>query len=71
MFYLKPNNYTRIEITDQNIFTTRPECGKEFHVDLMELLLDPDGFDLYGTQVHCFACSKRLTRTKQTGERKQ
>lgn len=60
MFYLKTNDCTRIEITDQNIFTTCPECGKEFHVDLMELVHGLDSFDLYGTQVFCDECSQKM-----------
>lgn len=60
MFYIKLNNCTRIEITDKNVFTTCPECGKEFHVDLMELLHDSTDFDLYGTLVYCDECSRKV-----------
>ena len=56
MLYIKPDNATRIEITDQNVFTTCPTCGREIRVDLMDMLQDPD-FDLYGTQVVCADCA--------------
>ena len=32
MFYIKPNEHTRIEITGENVYTTCPECGEEAEV---------------------------------------
>lgn len=41
---------------DGNIFTNCPGCGKEFHVDLIDIF-DCDG-DLYSTQIFCDECSR-------------
>lgn len=63
MLYIKPDNATRIEITDQNVFTTCPTCGREIRVDLIDMLQDPD-FDLYGTQVVCADCARTENTSK-------
>jgi DNA-directed RNA polymerase subunit RPC12/RpoP len=68
MFYLKikmPNGKTvRTDITDENVYTRCPECGRELPVDLAELFSDGDG-DLYSTSILCSACS-----SKRVGKRK-
>lgn len=64
MFYVKTkvNGETTIttEITDENVFTRCPECGKEFAVDLSEVLTN-DG-DLCGTTVYCSECSAKMIK---------
>lgn len=55
MFYVKTPN-DDIEITDENVFTTCPDCGKEIQVDIQELL-KLENADLFGTSVYCERCS--------------
>ena len=56
MFFVKANvNETteiRTEITDENVFTICPVCGKEHAVDISEI-----SGDIYSTQVLCSECS--------------
>lgn len=56
MFYLKKNGQ-RHTITNDNVFTTCPDCGKEFKVDLIQDLSKDN--DLYTTRICCPACSER------------
>ena len=65
MFYVKEKTDTAefiAEITDENVFCTCPDCGKEVNVDLAEVFAGGDG-DLYSTAVFCKKCSvKRMKR---------
>ena len=58
MFYVKENiNDTvevKVELNDENVFCTCPDCGKEVSV----VFADGMG-DMYGTAVCCSACSKK------------
>lgn len=68
MFYVKTkiNEETTIatELTDENVFTICPECGKEFAIDLYDVFSN-DG-DLYGTAVYCSKeCSAKRTKSKK------
>ena len=58
MFYVKAENGNKIEITDENVVTTCPGCGREHMVDLGKILSDGTS-DLFGTSVYCVECSKR------------
>ncbi|MCM1062822.1 MAG: hypothetical protein NC452_21485 [Eubacterium sp.] len=55
MFYVKTKNNEETaittELTDENVFTHCPECGKEIAIDLYEIF--SDGGDLFGTAVYC------------------
>ena len=55
MFYMKCNG-KKLEIREDNVYTTCPRCGKEHKVDLCDILADGNS-DLYGTQVYCQKCS--------------
>lgn len=55
MFYLKHKG-TRLEIGEDNVYTTCPKCGKEHKVDICDILGGGDA-DLYGTNVYCHECS--------------
>lgn len=59
MFYVKTkvNDETEIrtEITDENVFTICPVCGKEHAIDISEIF--EIGGDLYSSQVCCEKCS--------------
>ncbi len=59
MFYVKTEIAEgvtiRAGITDENVFTTCPECGREHQVDLATI----EELDLCGTVVYCGECSKR------------
>lgn len=59
MFYVKSriNDETTIttELTDENVYTQCPECGKEFSVDLYDVF--SNGGDLYSTAIYCAECS--------------
>ena len=62
MFYLKtkmPNGeVVKTEITDENVYTRCPDCGRELPVDLVEIFSDGEG-DLYSTNIICSACTKK------------
>ena len=62
MFYLKtqmPNGgVAKTEITDENVYTRCPDCGRELPVDLVEVFSDGKG-DLYSTSIICSACTKQ------------
>lgn len=69
MTYIKSNYYikgniggkkVRIDITDENVYTACPICGKEHQVDLADIF--ETGVDLYGTQVYCGECVRRQTK---------
>ena len=62
MFYLK-HKEEKLNIGDDNVFTTCPICGKEHAVDLHELLAGGEA-DLFGTAVYCPACAERRFRDK-------
>lgn len=59
MFFVKVkvNEATEIraEITDENVFTICPVCGKEHAVEISEIY--ENGGDLYSSQVICDECS--------------
>lgn len=65
MFYIKHESdgvTVKAEITDENVFTICPECGKEHGVDLSEVFKGGDA-DFYSTSVYCPECSaKRLNK---------
>lgn len=58
MFYLKRFG-KHLEITDENVFTTCPICGREHKVNIQELFQDFNGFDLYSTAVYCRDCAAK------------
>lgn len=66
MFYVKTkvNGETTIttEITDENVFTRCPKCGKEFDVHLSGVLTN--GGDLCGTTVYCAECSAKKVKNE-------
>lgn len=65
MFYvkeeLKDGVEIHIEITDENVYSTCPLCGKEVALDLTEVFSDGDA-DLFATSVLCDTCSKYVLR---------
>lgn len=71
MFYVKekvsPSTQVTVEIHDDNVFCTCPDCGGEVEIDLSQLFGDGEG-DLYGTSVYCSECSKsKLEALKKRG----
>lgn len=54
-----------IDLTDENVFTTCLDCGREMQVDLSELSQDSEGFDLYGTNLRCGKCSAQQRARKE------
>jgi len=60
MFYVKENISETVEVTmeihDENVFCTCPDCGCEVPVDLAELFGGGEG-DLYSTAICCTKCS--------------
>ncbi len=71
MFYVKekvsPSVDVTVEIHDNNVFCTCPDCGSEVEIDLVELFGNGEG-DLYSTSVYCSACSKsKLEDFKRRG----
>ena len=71
MFYIKTKQHSgkmvSTEITDENVFTRCPECGREMPVDLAEIFADGEG-DLFSTQVVCAACAKRSVMSRLSSE---
>lgn len=62
MFYTKANLNEEVTVTvelnDENVFCSCPDCGKEVAVDLSVVFTDGIG-DMYGTAVFCDKCAKR------------
>lgn len=58
MFYLKDENGNNHWIED-NVFTYCLDCGEEMEVDLVTVLQEIPGADLYGLSLRCPECSKR------------
>ena len=62
MFYLKTKlangKVVKTDITDENVFTRCPNCGRELPVDLVEVFSDGEG-DLFSTSIICSACTKK------------
>jgi transcription elongation factor Elf1 len=67
MFYVKMefNDLSvKADITDENVYTICPVCGKEHQVDLQELLTTGEA-DLYSTSVFCKECSEKHISEKR------
>jgi hypothetical protein len=62
MFYLKTKlangKVVKTDITDENLFTRCPDCGRELPVDLVEVFSDGEG-DLFSTSIICSTCTKK------------
>lgn len=43
----------RVKITEENVFTDCPVCGKPLDVDITEIE------DLYGTSIYCTECFEK------------
>lgn len=64
MFYVKEKTDTaeiKVELNDENVFCTCPDCGKEVGVDLSCVFSDGTG-DLYNTAVLCRTCSQQRVK---------
>lgn len=61
MFYIKvatKAGNTIYQITDKNVYTKCPECGKDHTVNLEEIIRNKgEEFSLRGTRVLCPKCS--------------
>ena len=62
MFYIKTREpgarVVRTEITDENVYTRCPDCGRELPIDLAEVFSDGEG-DLFSTSIICSACTQK------------
>ena len=71
MFYIKTKQHSgktiTTEITDENVFTRCPECGREMPIDLAEIFADGEG-DLFSTQVFCAACTNESAERRLSSE---
>lgn len=74
MFYVKEKLSDAadviVEITDENVFTRCPGCGKEVNIDISELFSDGES-DLYGTAVYCEECSQKIRKERCNHGHKQ
>ena len=64
----------RIPITEDNVFTRCPQCGKEHWVsNFIDIVQGDEDFDLYGTQTYCESCSLKLFKNarKKTSREKE
>ena len=72
MFYLKTelanSKVVKIDITDENVFTRCPDCGRELPVDLVEILSDGEG-DLFSTSITCSACTQKRAEKRRHNDR--
>lgn len=66
MFYMKHKG-KKLEINEDNVYTVCPQCGKEHHVDISDILASGSA-DLYGTSVYCEACSAQRERDREAGK---
>lgn len=66
MFYMKHKG-KRLEITEDNVYTICPQCGREHAVDICDVL--SCGGDLYGTNVFCETCTAKRQKAVETAER--
>ena len=53
-----------LDITDKNVYTRCPGCGKVFRVNLEEVFRAGD-VNLFSTVVLCDECSERIQRRKR------
>lgn len=73
MFFVKEKFYrgcVSVEITDENVYTICPGCGREYNVDLSVDLADAiqdGGLYLGGTEIYCEECSKKRIERTQRG----
>lgn len=68
MFYTKikisEGTTLTTELTDENVFTRCPECGKEVAIDLCDVFAD--GGDLFGTAIYCSnKCFANIIKSKK------
>ncbi len=70
MFYVKERMNERVNltlgITDDNVYTKCPRCGKEVKVNLGEVFKVGD-VDLFETVVLCAECSERVRGREKDG----
>lgn len=59
MFYMKYKG-KKLVISEDNVFTVCPRCGREHSVDLQDILMGGEA-DLYSTSVYCADCSRKDT----------
>lgn len=68
MFYLKAKlangKVVRTDITDENVFTRCPDCGRELSIDLVEVFSDGEG-DLFSTSIICSTCTKKRAEKRR------
>lgn len=61
MFYVKKaissEEFLRVELECDNVFTICPDCGREHAVDLGDLISGGWDGDLYGISIRCPECS--------------
>lgn len=63
MFYVKEKTdeiEVKVELNDENVYCTCPNCGAEVTVDLASVF--ENGGDMYGTAVCCEKCTQRRLR---------
>ncbi len=62
MFYVKTKinegTYFTTEITDENVYTSCIDCGRELQIDLDEAVVEGH-LDLFGLGMRCETCSYR------------
>ena len=63
MFYVKARG-RKINLSEDNIFTRCPECGREHAVDLVSIF-EGGKSDFYSTYVHCQDCSEKRLKNER------
>ena len=51
--------YRTVMLTEDNVFTHCPVCGKEHQLNDFIDLVRSGEFDLYGTAIYCERCAKK------------
>lgn len=67
MFYTKltlsENSKVITRLSDKNVYSICPKCGKEIRVNLSDVLKEEDT-DLHTTCVYCKSCAKKWLKEK-------
>jgi len=67
MFYTKltlsENSKVITRLSDKNVYSICPKCGKEIQVNLSDVLKEEDT-DLHTTCVYCKSCAKKWLKEK-------
>lgn len=67
MFYMRGENDDHLILGEEPVYTICPKCGIEHEIgEFWELLFDSEAdIDLYGLNICCTECSKRIMQQRE------